>query len=143
MTGAILVANHDGDPDFVNLVPSDQFLDRYVFFTDYTFPQTTLTVVRRKTRGEFKPVSLDCAGEVRDFLPLGDSGEYEWAWVELTRQGSGVAHGGKTCGYGRHEATSDGPFSVTVWGVGYCASYGYAGGMGSRPLNDVQASVVK
>ena len=38
-----------GDPDFVNIVPSDQFLDRYVFFTDYTFPETTLTFVRRKT----------------------------------------------------------------------------------------------
>ncbi len=43
-----------GDPDFVNVVPSEQFLDRYVFFTDYTFPDTSLVVVRR-THGDGLP----------------------------------------------------------------------------------------
>jgi IgGFc binding protein len=143
MTGAILVSNNDGDPDFVNLVPADQFLDRYVFFADYSFPQTTLTLIRRKTQSGFAPVTIDCVGEVSEFRPLGDSGEFEYAWVELTRGGSGVTYGQQSCGYGRHEATSDGPFSIMVWGTGYCASYGYAGGMGSRPLNDVKAPVVK
>ena len=38
-----------GDPDFVNLVPSDQFLDRYVFATDFTYADTNLTIVRRAT----------------------------------------------------------------------------------------------
>jgi hypothetical protein len=132
-----------GDPDFVNVVPADQYLDRYVFFADYTYPETTLTIVRRKTASGFAPVFLECAGEITDFRPLGTAGEFEYAWVHTTDQGTPQLFPGGTCGYGRYEAHSDGPFSVTVWGTGYCASYGYAGGMGSRPLNDTKAPVIK
>lgn len=132
-----------GDPEFVNLVPSDQFLDRYVFFTDYTYPDTTLTIVRRKTSEGFKSVSLECAGELTDWRPLGASGEYEMAWVRLTTGYVAQKVNGKTCGYGRHEATSDGPFGLYVWGIGPYASYGYAGGMGSRPINEAPPIVVQ
>ena len=142
MTGALFNSGHqapnDGDPDFVNAVPTDQFLDRYVFFADYTFPETSLTLVRRKTDKGFMPVELDCLGEVQGFQPLGTTGEYEYTWVHLTK--SFISASG-TCGAGRREAKSDGPFSVTVWGMGYCASYGYAGGAGSRPLTQVEAPV--
>ncbi len=142
MTGALYNATttsaNDGDPDFVNLVPSDQFLDRYVFFADYSFPETRLTMVRRKTPKGFMPVELDCLGEVGGFQPLGTAGEYEYAWVDLTT--SFVPASG-TCRAGRREAKSDGPFAVTVWGLGYCASYGYAGGAGSRPLTQVEVPV--
>ena len=78
-----------------------------------------------------------------DADPLGTAGEFEYAWVHTTDQGHPQLFPGGTCGYGRYEAHSDGPFSVTVWGTGYCASYGYAGGMGSRPLNDTKAPVIK
>ncbi|OJY27770.1 MAG: hypothetical protein BGO98_41680 [Myxococcales bacterium 68-20] len=142
MTGALfnsgVGAPSDGDPDFVNVVPTDQFLDRYVFFADYTFPETTLTLVRRKTAKGFMPVELDCLGEVKTFRPLGATGEYEYAWVDLTKSFTSASG---TCGAGRREAKSDGPFSITVWGMGYCASYGYAGGAGSRPLTQVEAPV--
>ena len=124
-----------GDPDFVNIVPSDQFLDRYVFFADYTYPETMLTVVRRRTDKGFLPVELEC-GEIGGFQPLGSSGDYEFAWVKLTEGSLPQKVGNGECGYGRHEARSDGPFSITVWGIGIDASYGYAGGMGSRPIND-------
>ncbi|MEA2748189.1 MAG: hypothetical protein QOI41_2332 [Myxococcales bacterium] len=132
-----------GDPDFVTVVPSDQFLDRYVFFTDYTFPDTSLTIVRRKTATGFQPVTLECGGEVSGFAPLGTTGEYEFAWVRLTsgfvpqKLASGV------CGYGRQEAHSEGPFSVTVWGTGKDASYGFAAGAGSRPVNDAPPPAVR
>ncbi len=143
MTGAQMVGGANlGDPDFVNVVPSDQFLDRYVFFTDYTFPETTLTVVRKKTVKGFHPVTLECAGEIDDWKPLGNKGEYEYAWVHVTKDATPQKFSGGTCGYGRHEARSTGPFSVSVWGTGYCASYGYAGGMGSRPINDTKVPVV-
>lgn len=132
-----------GDPDFVNIVPSDQFLDRYVFFADYTFPDTTLTVVRRKTAKGFSPVELECGGAIDGWQPLGSKGEYEYAWVKLTQGSIPQKLAGGECGYGRHEAHSDGPFSVTVWGVGRDASYGYAGGMGSRPINDAPPPLVK
>lgn len=132
-----------GDPDFVNVVPSDQFLDRYVFFVDYTYPDSSLTVVRRKTERGFLPVELACGGAIEDWQPLGSSGEYEFAWVHLTRGFVPKTMPKGTCGYGRHEARSEGPFSVTVWGVGQDASYGYAGGQGSRPINQAPPPTVK
>lgn len=132
-----------GDPDFVNVVPSEQFLDRYVFFTDYTFPDTSLVVVRRRTAAGFAPVVLECAGELTDFQPLGASGQYEYTFVDLTKGNAQQKFGDRECGYGRHEAHSDGPFSVTVWGTGEAASYGYAGGMGSRPANDAPPPIVR
>jgi IgGFc binding protein len=127
-----------GDPDFVNMVPSDQFLDRYVFFTDYTFPETSLTIVRRKSFGGFKPVSLECGGEIRDWTPIGDGGEYDYAWVTLTSGYLPQKFPQGECGYGRHVVQSDGPFSVHVWGTAIDASYGYAGGMGARPVNETR-----
>lgn len=133
-----------GDPEFVNVVPSDQFLDRYVFFADYTFPDTSLTIVRRKTANGFMPVELDCAGEVTGFAPLGSKGEYEYAWVDLTKGYDPQKFpDNRVCGTGRHEAKSAGTFSVTVWGTGLATSYGYAGGAGSRPINDAPLAPVK
>ncbi len=135
-------SNFLGDPEFVNVVAADQFLERYVFFTDYTYPETTLTIVRRKTAKGFAPVELECAGEIKDFEPLGASGEFEFAWVRLTSGYTPQTFPKGECGYGRHEARSTGPFSVTVWGVGDAASYGYTGGMGARPVNDAPPPVV-
>jgi hypothetical protein len=131
-----------GDPDFVNVVPSEQFLDHYIFFVDHTYPESTLTFVRHKTATGFAPVTLECAGEITDWQPLGNSGEYEFAWVYLTKLGIPQTFAGGTCGYGRHEARSDGAFAVYVWGTDTYASYGYAGGMGSRPLSNVKGPPV-
>ncbi len=125
-----------GDPDFVTAVPSGQFLERYVFFADYTYPDTSFTLVRRKTERGFLPVELACAGEVTGWKPLGTAGEYEYAWVQITKNFAPATFEKGECGYGRHEATSAGPFSLTVWGVGRDASYGYPGGTGSRSIND-------
>jgi len=132
-----------GDPDFVNVVPSDQFLDRYVFFADYTYADSSLTIVRRKTANGFMPVELDCAGEISGFQPLGSSGEYEYTWVVLTKGFGPQKFPKGECGTGRHEAHSAGPFSVTVWGTDITSSYGYAGGTGSRPINDAPPPIVE
>ncbi len=132
-----------GDPDFVNLPASDQFLDKYVFFADYTYPETGLTIVRRKTSQGFRPVELECAGEIEGFQPLGTSGVFEFAWVSLTSKSAPVKFPKGECGYGRQEARSDGPFSVHVWGVADYASYGYVAGTGLRPINDVRPVVLK
>ena len=127
-----------GDPDFVNVPPADQYLDRYVFLTDFTFPETTLTVVRRKTATGFVPVELECAGPIDGWQPLGSSGEYEFAWVKLTSGFLPQKFAKGECSYGRQEAHSTGPFAVTVWGTGEDASYGYVGGTGLRPINDAK-----
>lgn len=132
-----------GDPDFVNAVPTDQFLDRYVFFADYTYPETNLTIVRKKTHGGFRPVELDCAGPIEGFTPLGEAGEYEFAWVRLTTGFVPQKFPKGECGHGRHEIVSDGPFGITVWGWGKDASYGYAGGMGSRPIHEAPPPTVQ
>lgn len=126
-----------GDPEFVNVPPADQFLDRYVFFTDFTYPDTSLTIVRRKRPDGFAPVELACGGEIGDFRPLGLNGLYEYAWVKLSEgyvETRSNANG--PCGYGRQEARSDGPFAVTVWGTGVTTSYGYVAGTGLRPISD-------
>lgn len=132
-----------GDPDFVNVVASDQFLDRYIFFADYTYPNTSLTLVRRKTARGFLRVDLACAGEITGWRPVGTKGEYEYVWVSLTKGFAPTTFAKGTCSYGRHEAKSEGPFSVTVWGVGQDASYGYAGGQGSRPVNNATPPPVR
>jgi IgGFc binding protein len=125
-----------GDPDFVNIPPADQFLDRYIFFTDYTYPDTTLTIVRKKEANGFKPVIFECEGEVTTFKPLdGENGEFEYAWLKLTEGYVQQTFGDKKCGYGRQEAHSDGPFGITVWGTGLYSSYGYVAGTGLRPIN--------
>jgi IgGFc binding protein len=141
--GGTRPSNFLGDPDFVNVVATDQFLDRYIFFTDYTYPETTLSIVRRKTSAGFAPVELECAGAIDSFVPLGTSGELEYAWVRLTSNFIPQKFANGSCGYGRHEAHSAGPFSVTVWGTGDAASYGYTGGMGARPINDAPPPVVQ
>jgi IgGFc binding protein len=130
-----------GDPEFVNIVPSDQFLDRYVFSVDYSFSDTSITLVRKKTARGFRPVELACAGEVTGWQPLGLQSDYEYAFVQLTRWFQPQKFGTSSCGYGRHEAKSEGPFSITVWGLGMRASYGYPGGMGLRPVNEVRLPV--
>ncbi|OJY15850.1 MAG: hypothetical protein BGO98_24605 [Myxococcales bacterium 68-20] len=142
MTGSLAYGTQVlGDPDFVNIVPSDQFLDRYVFSIDYTYPDTSLTLVRKKTATGFRPVTVECAGEVTGWQPLGSEGAYEYVFLRLTQGFMPQTFGTSSCGYGRHEAKSDGPFSVTVWGIGQTASYGYPGGMGLRPVNEVKVSV--
>ncbi len=132
-----------GDPDFVNIPASDQFLDRYVFFTDFTYPETTLTVVRKRTAKGFSPVELECAGELADWKPIGTEGKYEFTWVHLTNGFLPQKFAKGECGYGRQEAHSDGPFAITVWGMAVRASYGYVGGTGLRPINDAKPPVVQ
>jgi hypothetical protein len=132
-----------GDPDFVNVPPADQYLDRYVFLTDFTFPETTLTFVRRKTDAGFMPVELACAGEIDGWQPVGSSGEYEFAWVRLTSGFLPQEFAKGECSYGLQEAHSTGPFAVTVWGTGVDVSYGYVGGTGLRPINEAKPPPVQ
>ncbi|MDF2693895.1 MAG: hypothetical protein K0S65_2278 [Labilithrix sp.] len=134
MTGAERYQT-DGDPDFVNIVPDEQFLDSYVFFVDHTYANSSLTVVRKKDAKGFHDVNLDCLGTITGWQPLGNDGDVELTWIDMSRAGSPVKNATGTCGYGRHEASSDGPFALYVWGIDYAASYGYPAGAGSRPTS--------
>ncbi len=150
MTGCMTygsVTDCRGDAEFVNVVPAKQFMRSYVFFTDPTYPETNLVVVRKKGDGD---VTLDCVGVLEGWQPAGASWEY--TRVDLVRHD--FAPQGK-CDNGRHEMSSKTPFGVTVWGWGsaetkgvfripqapgfytQAVSYAYPAGMSVKPINAV------
>src|SRR6185503_210484 len=106
-------SNQDGrgDAEFVNIVPPGEYLDKYVFFTDPTYSETNLVLVRAKGAKGFADVELDCMGVIKGWLQLGTAGDYQFARVDLVRhnfepQGN--------CNNGRHEISSKQPFGLTV-----------------------------
>ena len=126
-----------GDPEFVNVVPSGQYLDRYTFYADPTYAETSLVVIREKSDGKFHDVWLDCAGNLESFRPLGSRGKFEFTRVDLSRKGgAGDTFGDSTCTTGLHQMRSDGPFTATIWGWDLYASYAYPGGLAHRKLVD-------
>jgi hypothetical protein len=137
MTGGASFASV-GDPEWVNVVPPPQYLKRYVLFTDPTYPETSLVVVRTpKLDGTFAPVTLKCRGELDGWQKLG---KYEYTRVNLV---TGNFTGVDGCTNGPHEMSSDRPFGVTVWGWGTTqqtklVSYGYPAGAGFLPINEVK-----
>lgn len=141
MTSSQHVSSGYGDPDFVIGVPPEQYLKQYVFFTDPTYPETNLVVIRaRGADGNFHDVTLDCAGPLSGWTPI--DGGHEYTRVDLS---TGNFMGVGNCNNGRHEMKSDAPFGLWVWGWGTPqtstftsnVSYGYPGGMNVAPLNAV------
>jgi hypothetical protein len=145
MTGCYTLGMSDcrGDPEFVNVIPAQQYLDSYVFFTDPTYPETDLVLVRNKTPTGFKDVTLDCAGAITGWMPVGSGGDFEYTRIDLVRHN--FAKQGN-CDNGRHEIRSDAPFGLTVWGWGtsesagfstQAVSYAYPAGASVQPINTV------
>ncbi len=126
-----------GDPEFVNVVPAGQYRSAYSFYADTAYRENSLVIVRKSVRGEFKPVWLECAGELEGFIPIGTRGEYEYRRVDLSRGFKpGEKFGDKQCITGLQRMRSEGPFTATIWGWDIAASYGYPGGMAIRKLVD-------
>jgi hypothetical protein len=128
-----------GDPEWVNLLPPDQFLKHYVLFTDPSYSETELEVVRVPDQnGNFADVSLECLGNLSGWQALGN---YQYTRVPLVT-GNFQNVGG--CSNGRHEMFSTQPFGVTVWGWGSGASsvfteyvsYAYPAGGGVKKINN-------
>jgi len=151
MTSSTFVSAGYGDPDFVYDVPPAQFLSQYVFFADPTYPETNLVIIRAAgTDGQFHDVTLDCAGVLTGWQPIGN---YQWTRADLM---TGNFQQVGNCSTGQHEIHSDAPFGLQVWGWGTpltgclsgppCpsgqaftenVSYGYPGGMNVAPINTV------
>jgi hypothetical protein len=135
----LTVNDGTGDPDFVYLVPTEQYRTWYSFFTDPTFPETNLVVVRAMVDGEYADVELDCVGTLTGWAPLW---QHEWTRVDLT---TGDFESVGSCTAGRHDMSSDKPFAVWVWGWGSPAttiftnnvSYGFPAGMSVGAINSV------
>ncbi len=132
-----------GDPEFVNVVPPQEFLPSYVFFTDPTYSETNLVVVRTKGASGFADVSLDCMGNLTGWQPLGTSGIYEYTRQDLVTGNFAKVNG---CDNGRHTITSTETFGLTVWGWGSeqttgfsteYVSYAYPAGASVRPITTV------
>lgn len=123
-----------GDAEYVNVVPAQEFQNSYVFFTDPTYPETDLVMVRAKAGDNtFKDVKLDCAGNLTGWKPLGTTGDYEYTNVDLIR--GGTKNG--TCDNGPHSAESANPFTIMVWGLDSASSYAYPAGGNVAPINTV------
>ncbi len=122
-----------GDQEFVNVLPPAQFLSKYVFFTDTSYATTNLVITRVNPGAGFQDVSLDCAGTLTGWQPVGTSGKYEFTNIDLVR--ANIQNG--TCNNGPHTATSTGPFGVTVWGIDLAASYAYPAGGNAAGINKV------
>jgi hypothetical protein len=126
--------SHLGDPEYVISIPPAQYLRHYLFLTDPTYKNSHLVFVRQKTKdGTFMPVTLECLGEVSGWQPIGASGQYEFARVDLVV--SGQPQG--ACNNGVHTADSNAPFGLTVWGWDNAVSYAYPAGMSTEPINTV------
>jgi hypothetical protein len=123
-----------GDEEYVIVVPPAQFLQKYVFFTDPTYPTTNLVVTREKTKQGFQDVTLDCIGApLGGWTAIDAAGQYEYTNIDLVRAS---AKNGQ-CDNGPHVATSNGPFGLTVWGLDSFSSYGYPAGGNVAPINSV------
>jgi hypothetical protein len=134
--------NGEGDPDWVNVIPPRQYLNHYVLFTDPTYPETNLVVVRAPSLidGSFADVALSCAGGATKMLGgWAKIGSYEYTRVDLVTGDFTSVDG---CSNGRQEISSALPFGVTVWGWGATqqtqyVSYAYPAGAGFTPINHV------
>ncbi|MBN9161683.1 MAG: IgGFc-binding protein, partial [Myxococcales bacterium] len=143
MTGCIPYDSM-GDPEFVNVVPTGQYMSSYSFYADSTYPEHSLVIVRKKTHGDFKDVWLECAGDLPDWKPIDNAGQYEYRRVDLSRRFKpGDSFGDKQCRTGLQRMRSEGAFSATLWGWGVAASYAYPGGMAFCKLVETPLSLVK
>ncbi len=126
-------ANMLGDPESVTAIPPDQYLPSYVLFTDPTYPNTSLVVVRKKNAaGSFEDVTLDCTGVLKEWQDIGTSA-YQFRRVDLVKDE--INQG--ACSSGRHEIHSSTPFTVTVWGWANYSSYAYPAGASGKAVNSV------
>ena len=123
-----------GDPEFINVTPPAQYLSHYTFFTDPTYPETNLVVVRTAdpATGQMPDVTLDCAGVLSGWAPVDMAGVYQMTRLDLS---TGNFQGVGNCDNGVHVIGTASPtasFGVTVWGWGSSATYG--GGDETNPL---------
>lgn len=97
-----------GDPSIVQMIPVEQFLDRYVFATGVGYTKTYVQVIR-KVGGADVTVDGDLVG---NYVKIGD---YELSDVTIAE--------------GSHLAESAGPFAIINIGYTDFTSYAYPGGM--------------
>ncbi len=121
-----------GDPEFVNVIPPQEFLASYIFFTDVTYANTNLVVVRKDYGQGYADVTLDCAGVLTGWQPISGT-KYEYTRTDISLNGTAV---GK-CDNGLHTISSPLPFGLTVWAWDQYVSYAYPAGASVQAINTV------
>ena len=101
-----------GDPEFINVIPLEQYLAKYTFFTDPTYPETNLVLIREAQNGTFADVEVDCAGTISGWQDLDAAGTVQYARLDMVTGNFEPVHG---CDNGIHTATSAQPFGLVVW----------------------------
>ena len=123
-----------GDEEYVDILAPAQFLQKYVFFTDPTYPNTNLVFTRVKGPSGFEDVNLDCmTSPITGWKNIDAAGKYQLANVWLVK--GGAAQG--QCNNGPHSASSKGAFGIMVWGLDTFSSYAYPAGGNIAPINAV------
>jgi hypothetical protein len=137
------LADCRGDPEFVNIVPPDQYLPAYTFFTDPTYSETNLVFTREQHNGVFSDVTIDCSGTITNWQPVDAADTIEYARLDIVT-GNFAPVG--NCNNGLHVATSAQPFGLVIWGWGSAAtspfvttavSYAYPAGASVKAINNV------
>jgi hypothetical protein len=122
-----------GGPETVNVVPPQQFLSSYIFFSDPTYGYTDLALTRGKASDNtYKDVTLDCLGTVTGWTQIGGT-PYQQAHVFLQKNKQPVG----SCNNGLHKIESSAPFGITVYGYDSASSYAYPAGASVKPINTV------
>jgi len=104
-----------GDPEIQSAPAAWEYAHHMVFVTNPAYPTTKLVIVRHRDDGGYHDVTLDCAGTLGGWVPIGSS-TYEYAYVTLSdanfiAQSVGIG----LCDNGNHVADSVGAFSIAVW----------------------------
>lgn len=135
-SGADCMKDVRGNAELAAVLPPNEYAHRFAFLTDPGYPQTHLVVVRRKDDTGFHDVTLDCAGKLGEWNPIGNEGIYQYTYAALSngRAFSPVAYPNGSCTLGPHTLSSDGPTAVTLWGWGQSESDGESAGLNSYAI---------
>jgi len=105
-----------GDPELLNVTPSAEYARQFAFTTVHNFADVYLVLVRKKRDDRFADVTLDCAGTITGWKPIGSGSTFETATVALS-QGNYAPqiYPSGTCELGAHTMFSDAPFTGYIW----------------------------
>jgi hypothetical protein len=125
-----------GNVELAGVLPPAEYARHFAFLAEPSHAETWLVATRRKDGGVFHDVTLDCAGTIGNWKPIGSEGLYEYAYVALSRGNfAPQTYAGGTCTLGPHRVDSDGPVTLTLWGWGSIATGIDREGSGSYALN--------
>jgi hypothetical protein len=127
-----------GDPEFVNVVPAEEYMTQYTVFAEPSYPNASLVVVQDKGVG-YGDVTVDCLPANHAIAAWTDIPGANVRYATVPIRTDGAAVGG--CDAGVHVVSGHAPFGLTLWGLGDHTSYAYTPAMGTKTLTMVTVGV--